>query len=131
MHQPIDPFDVVLLHLQEAQKAIAAAKKDIKQTSKELNSQLTEMEELLNTNLRRAERENSTVYLQRVPNIADLPAIQPHSVARCALSVGSFAGVAAFRRMQFISLERDDVQSFPDFSEPFAIFWNMLDCMQR
>ncbi len=40
------------------------------------------MEELLNTNLRRAEKENSTVYLQRVPNIADLPPIQPFPVAK-------------------------------------------------
>ena len=51
-------------------------------TSKELNQQLADMEELLNANLRRAERENSTVYLQRVPNIADLPAIQAFPVAK-------------------------------------------------
>ena len=70
--------------MQEAQKHIAAAKKDIKLTSKELNQQLADMEELLNINLRRAERENSTVYLQRVPNIADLPPIQPFPVAKCA-----------------------------------------------
>ncbi len=69
---------------QEAQKALGDAKRDIKQTSKELNAQLTEMEESLNNQLRRAERENSTVYLMRVPNIADLPIIQPHSVAKCA-----------------------------------------------
>lgn len=68
--------------VQEAQRHIAVAKKDIKLTSKELNQQLADMEELLNTNLRRAERENSTVYLQRVPNIADLPAIQPFPVAK-------------------------------------------------
>ena len=70
---------------QEAQKALGDAKKDIKQTSKELNAQLSEMEESLGNQLRRAERENSTVYLMRVPNIADLPIIQPHSVAKCAL----------------------------------------------
>ena len=67
---------------QEAQKYIATAKRDIKMTSKELNQQLADMEELLNANLRRAERENSTVYLQRVPNIADLPAIQAFPVAK-------------------------------------------------
>lgn len=68
--------------LQEAQKYIATAKRDIKMTSKELNQQLADMEELLNANLRRAERENSTVYLQRVPNIADLPVIQAFPVAK-------------------------------------------------
>jgi len=73
--------------MQEAQKHIAAAKKDIKLTSKELNQQLADMEELLNVNLRRAERENSTVYLQRVPNIADLPPIQPFPVAKCASQI--------------------------------------------
>jgi hypothetical protein len=50
------------------------------------------MEELLNSNLRRAERENSTVYLQRVPNIADLPVIQPHSVAKCAVRPSALPG---------------------------------------
>lgn len=45
------------------------------------------MEESLASQLRRAERENSTVYLMRVPNIADLPLVQPHSVAKCALSL--------------------------------------------
>ena len=72
----------ICLTSQEAQKYIAAAKRDIKLTSKELNQQLADMEELLNTNLRRAEKENSTVYLQRVPNIADLPPIQPFPVAK-------------------------------------------------
>lgn len=75
-----------LLVTQEAQKALGEAKRDIKQTSKELNAQLADMEESLATQLRRAERENSTVYLMRVPNIADLPLVQPHSVAKCALA---------------------------------------------
>ena len=69
---------------QEAQKSVALAKRDVKATSKELNGQLAEMEDALAVALKRAERENSTVYLMRVPNIADLPPIQAHSVAKCA-----------------------------------------------
>lgn len=84
------PVTSVLTTPQEAQKALAEAKKDIKTTSKELNAQLADMEDSLTTQLRRAERENSTVYLMRVPNIADLPAIQPHSVAKCASSSTAF-----------------------------------------
>ena len=38
---------------QEAQKALGEAKRDIKQTSKELNQQLADMEESLATQLRR------------------------------------------------------------------------------
>ncbi|CAL8461578.1 g1109 [Coccomyxa elongata] len=77
-----DNVNVEITRLKEAQKALGDAKRDIKQTSKELNAQLAEMEESLGNQLRRAERENSTVYLMRVPNIADLPVIQPHSVAK-------------------------------------------------
>lgn len=56
----------------------------MKATSKELAAQLADMEAALEVALRRAERENSTVYLMRVPNVADLPPIQAHSVAKCA-----------------------------------------------
>ena len=65
---------------------MAAAKRDAKGASKELNGQLAEMDEALAVSLKRAERENSTVYLMRVPNVADLPPIQPHSLAKCALA---------------------------------------------
>ncbi|KAK9909798.1 hypothetical protein WJX75_007558 [Coccomyxa subellipsoidea] len=77
-----DNVNIEITRLKEAQKALGEAKRDIKQTSKELNAQLADMEESLATQLRRAERENSTVYLMRVPNIADLPLVQPHSVAK-------------------------------------------------
>ncbi len=90
---------VTPLHVpsQEAQKALGDAKRDIKQTSKELNAQLAEMEESLSNQLRRAERENSTVYLMRVPNIADLPVIQPHSVAKCAQSFAPYKAAISCR----------------------------------
>ncbi|CAK0747325.1 hypothetical protein CVIRNUC_001757 [Coccomyxa viridis] len=83
-----DDVHIEITRLKEAQKNIATAKRDIKMTSKELNQQLADMEELLSANLRRAERENSTVYLQRVPNIADLPAIQAFPVAKSVTPSG-------------------------------------------
>lgn len=36
----------------------------------------------LSTALVKAERENATVYLQRVPNFADLPPIQPYILVK-------------------------------------------------
>lgn len=40
------------------------------------------MLQTLSTALVKAERENATVYLQRVPNFADLPAIQPYILVK-------------------------------------------------
>lgn len=36
----------------------------------------------LSSNLNRAERENATVYLMRIPNVVDLPAIQPYVLVK-------------------------------------------------
>ena len=36
----------------------------------------------LSSNLNRAERENATVYLMRIPNAVDLPAIQPYVLVK-------------------------------------------------
>lgn len=68
--------------VQEAQLALLPIKKDVKQCSKELQETLTTMEATLNMTLARAERENATVYLQRVPKAADLPAIQPSPLVK-------------------------------------------------
>ena len=38
--------------------------------------------QVLSTALVKAERENATVYLQRVPNFADLPPIQPYILVK-------------------------------------------------
>ena len=38
--------------------------------------------QVLSTALIKAERENATVYLQRVPNFADLPPIQPYILVK-------------------------------------------------
>ena len=40
------------------------------------------MVQVLSTALVKAERENATVYLQRVPNFADLPPIQPYILVK-------------------------------------------------
>ena len=50
-------------------------KKDVKSCSKELNDAFKRAEDLLIANLAKAERENATVYLQRIPAFNDLPAI--------------------------------------------------------
>lgn len=65
------------LCLQEAHKSVQAAKKEAKAVGRELNESLAAAESLLIKNLTRAEKENATVYLQRIPNFADLPKIVP------------------------------------------------------
>ena len=40
------------------------------------------MSQVLSKALTRAERENATVYLQRVPNFSDLPEIQPYILVK-------------------------------------------------
>lgn len=67
---------------QEAQKQLILAKKDIKQASKELADSAKLLEDTINAALFKAERENSTVYLQRITKPADLPAIVGASLVK-------------------------------------------------
>lgn len=46
-----------------------------KSLGKELVDHCQRLDTLINTTLPKAEKENSTVYLQRIPSAADLPAI--------------------------------------------------------
>ncbi len=68
--------------VQEAQLGLLPIKKDIKQCSKELQEALATMEATLNMTLARAERENATVYLQRIPKASDLPPILPFALVK-------------------------------------------------
>lgn len=67
----------VSVHVQEASKNVQATKRDIKLVGRELNEALATLEGTLIKNLNRAERENETVYLQRIPDVKDLPKIAP------------------------------------------------------
>ncbi|KAK9820581.1 hypothetical protein WJX72_011897 [[Myrmecia] bisecta] len=71
-----------IARLKEAQRVLLPIKKDVKQCSKELNDGFKRSEDLLIANLAKAERENSTVYLQRIPNFADLPAVLGASLVK-------------------------------------------------
>lgn len=68
---------VWLCMAQEAQKILDGAKKDLKTVSKELNDAFRILGEHLGTTLLRADKENATVYLQRIPAFNDLPQIVP------------------------------------------------------
>lgn len=68
--------------LKEAHKSLILVKAQSKQCGKELIDNVKHSEEVLSTALVKAERENATVYLQRVPNFADLPPIQPYILVK-------------------------------------------------
>lgn len=61
---------------------LARARKDAKATSKELQENVAAKESQVAQRLVKAERENATVYLQRVPAEADLPPIAPASLVK-------------------------------------------------
>lgn len=50
--------------------------------AKELSDAFKALNETLGNNLLRADRENATVYLQRIPAFADLPIIAPASLVK-------------------------------------------------
>ena len=62
--------------LQEAFKRLQATKKFAKAVSMEMVDSANRQQETIQLMLTKAEKENSTIYLQRVPHFADLPAIQ-------------------------------------------------------
>ena len=68
--------------MQEAQKLLEGAKKDLKTVAKELNDAYRILGEHLGTTLLRADKENATVYLQRIPAFHDLPQIVPASLVK-------------------------------------------------
>lgn len=68
--------------MQEAQRLLDGAKKDLKGVSKELNDAYRILGEHLGTTLLRADKENATVYLQRIPAFADLPQIVPATLVK-------------------------------------------------
>lgn len=57
-------------------------KKEVKSASKELNDAFRVLNENLGSKLLQADRENATVYLQRIPAFADLPAIAPAALVK-------------------------------------------------
>ena len=68
--------------LQEAQKILDGIKKEVKSVSRELNDTYKALSETLGNNLLRADRENATVYLQRIPQFLDLPPIAPAALVK-------------------------------------------------
>lgn len=68
--------------MQEAQKILEAAKKDLKSVSADLSESFKILNNNLGAALLQADRENRTVYLQRIPNITDMPQIAPASLVK-------------------------------------------------
>jgi programmed cell death 6-interacting protein len=68
--------------LRAAAAPLAAAKREAKSASRELQANVAEKEAAVAERLRRAERENASVYLQRVPAAADLPPIVPAALVK-------------------------------------------------
>jgi programmed cell death 6-interacting protein len=71
------PFSFFIFRAQAAQTSLVAAKKEAKHASRDLQDTVAATEAAVFDRLQRAERENATVYLQRVPSAADLPPIAP------------------------------------------------------
>jgi programmed cell death 6-interacting protein len=70
------------LSLQEAYTRFQTVKKLAKTVSQEMLDSLKPYEETLTLALTKAQKDNNTVYLERVPPFADLPAIQGAPLAR-------------------------------------------------
>ena len=66
-----------IARLRDASASLAPARAQSKACARELADALSALDARLATALARAERENATVYLQRVPAISELPAISP------------------------------------------------------
>lgn len=57
-------------------------KKEVKTVSRELNDAYKALADNLGNALLRADRENATVYLQRIPQFLDLPQIAPAALVK-------------------------------------------------
>lgn len=66
-----------IARLRASQVTLAQARAEAKNASKDLQDNVAYKEEQVAKRLAQAERENATVYLQRIPNEVDLPAIVP------------------------------------------------------
>lgn len=66
-----------IAQLKASKVPLESAKKEAKSASKELQENVVEKERLVSERLAKAERENSMVYLQRIPPAADLPGVTP------------------------------------------------------
>ena len=67
---------------------MAAAKREVKHVGKELQDAVVLLNDTLIKALSVAERENSTVYLQRIPPNPDLPKILPAAIVKPILLPG-------------------------------------------
>eukprot|EP00891_Asterochloris_glomerata_P000589 jgi/Astpho2/589/e_gw1.00013.8.1_t len=77
-----DEIGQEIARLKEAHRMLLIVKKEAKMCGHELQESMRFTEETLSSNLNRAERENATVYLMRIPNVVDLPAIQPYVLVK-------------------------------------------------
>jgi len=71
-----------IARLRETSAALAPARAAAKSCARELADALASLDGRLTTALARAERENATVYLQRIPPASDLPPIAPASLVK-------------------------------------------------
>lgn len=74
-----------IAQLKVAQTTLTAARREAKNASKDLQDNVAEKEQAVATRLAKAERENATVYLQRVPAAADLPGVVPAALVKPVL----------------------------------------------
>ena len=80
---------------------MATAKRELKLVGRELNEALATAESTLIKNLTRAERENATVYLQRIPNVADLPKKSPACLPALATSFATLCKLVLAHHTRF------------------------------
>lgn len=71
-----------IARLRVAKVKLAEAKREAKNASKELQESVAYKESAIDTRLAKADRENATIYLQRIPDGGDLPAIVPVALAK-------------------------------------------------
>ncbi|EFN58134.1 hypothetical protein CHLNCDRAFT_141882 [Chlorella variabilis] len=71
-----------IARLRASQQVLVQAKAEARNASKELQDNVAWKEQWIATRLQKAERENSTVYLQRIPAEVDLPPIVPASLVK-------------------------------------------------
>lgn len=80
--QDVDGVAKEIARLRAVLSLLGTTRKEAKSASKELQEATALKEEAAATRLTRAEKENATVYLQRVPLNSDLPAIAPASLVK-------------------------------------------------
>ena len=106
--------------LRAAKLKIASAKKESKHASQELQDNVSLKELEISEKLEKSEKENATVYLQRVPQAADLPEVIPAPLSKPIApkfltssndSGDLFRGVVPESIMKSLSLYTDRVDS--------------------